>query len=766
MPYFSRFIVVTTGLIVAGLFVQIQGSAQDQTRVASIIASAALAQIEAPEAPSKESPLLKEPESADEVFDAVMLFTDFGQMEQAKGYLEQLVKMSLSDDELLAIRDEQGTAALLRLANTKELQPASTEFLKLVTAASRKKATDPAVIDAVISDLFAGPTKERIAQIEIKNIGLPAIPRLLTRLSQTDDRTESEKLLFAITQMGDTISPAIIGALETPDEKLRGALINILGWIKAEDAIPDLQYFAFSATQPPGTQMSARRSLARVKFGDEKFVKKVSGYGTADDLKKVALGYFSQKKTIATVNTPDANNQKVDIWVWDPSAGTVVPINTSTAAAANYHAVKQAKRALSFAPTREELQTLYLATIMADEAHRKGWERPVRFGPGTPFNLAITSGQTRVLESLHLAMEHGQTGAATVLLSALREIATHHALHDVGDHKSPLLQALNYPDPRVQFAAARVVLTVNPKRSFPGSTRIVQILSQALNDHGKGQALIIDPNSLRAGTLAATLNQIGYSATIAKTGRDGFRVASSRGDMDLVVMHVNSIQWELTPTITNFRADSRTSFVPIAISGPESLRATKQRLIDGHHSVAYLPETTSAPILETYLQPFVSSLTAPPLTAAQRAERKQRAMQMLAKIATGQTQIKYDISKVEDAVANSLIDNQLADAALEVLGMIPTATAQSHITEPLLAPVTPEARKMVAAWELGNHIKRFGLLLDAATVKRIEDLWNQGSNSPELQTALGAIVGTLKPSPEWTSQQLQQYQPAPIPAPN
>lgn len=752
MSHLSRSIFVLLGFAAIAFLVQISGVAQVQQNNdnADNAADADAAVDEG------EKLLLKEPESAADVFDAAILYSDFGQLEQSKKYIEQLLEMNPSDAELLGIRDEHGTAKLLRLSNTKDLQPASVELLKRVTKASQKNATDPTRIDGVINDLFSNDvTKERIAQIELRNIGLPAVPRVITRLAATTDRVEGEKLLFAMLQMGDAISPAVIGALETPNEKLQTDLINILGFLRSEDAIPDLKYFAFSASQPPGTQMAARRALARVLYDDVKLVNRVSGYGTADDLQNVAVGYFSRKQGVSKLPAGDPND-RVDVWLWENAQNTVVAENVSVEAAANFHAVRHAKRALGFAPNRNELQTLFLSAVLADEAYRKGWDQPARIGPGTPFNLAMVSGEDSVLDSLQLAMDHGRVGAATILLDVIAEIGTERAIHSSERKSSPLVHALNFPESRVQFKAAQAVLAINPKRTFTGSGRVVQILSQALNDDGRGQALIIDPNEDRAGTLASTLSQIGYQATTALTGKDGFRYATERGNIDLIVMHVNTIQWELSPTIGNFKNDSRTSFVPIAISGPEFLRPTKQRLIKQYQRVGFLPETTSAPILATFLQPFVSSISTPPLTDLQRQQNRMVALQSLAQISTGQTHIEYDITKAETNLTDALNDNDLANGAMSVLSRIPTATAQTTIADILLAPATPIERRLIAGLELSNHIKRFGAQLSQQTVQQIETAWQQ-EQSPEVRTAMAAVVGSLQPKSEWTSSKLQAF---------
>jgi hypothetical protein len=68
--------------------------------------------------------------------------------------------------------------------------------------------------------------------------------------------------------------------------------------------------------------------------------------------------------------------------------------------------------------------------------------------------------------------------------------------------------------------------------------------------------------------------------------------------------------------------------------------------------------------------------------------------------------------------------------------------------------------RIAATQRLATHVQRFGLLLSSETVARIHQLWNDRKQPDELRTALGSLIGSLKPDAALVGQRLQAYPPA------
>ena len=110
-----------------------------------------------PPAPAPESPLLVEPKTPSELFDAAILTDGLNRSALAKRYLEKLLQANPSDEVLLDLRTTHGPAIFIHLANNPDLRPASSELLDRVTAIFKKHGEDPLFIDTLIRGVQAPP---------------------------------------------------------------------------------------------------------------------------------------------------------------------------------------------------------------------------------------------------------------------------------------------------------------------------------------------------------------------------------------------------------------------------------------------------------------------------------------------------------------------------------------------------------------------------------------------------------------------------------
>ena len=74
----------------------------------------------------------------------------------------------------------------------------------------------------------------------------------------------------------------------------------------------------------------------------------------------------------------------------------------------------------------------------------------------------------------------------------------------------------------------------------------------------------------------------------------GFQRVAANGDVAVAVIHLNAIRWELSQTVANLRADSRTASVPIAIYGPVGMQDRVKHLTGQYPLVSYVEESNSA----------------------------------------------------------------------------------------------------------------------------------------------------------------------------
>ncbi len=355
-------------------------------------------------------------------------------------------------------------------------------------------------------------------------------------------------------------------------------------------------------------------------------------------------------------------------------------------------------------------------------------------------------------------MQNGNVPAAVAALQVLAQIATRTQLFGFNADRSPLLAALNYPNLRVQFAAAVTIMQLDPNRDFPGAERVVDVLTRALGNSGGPAVLVIDSNSGRANTVAGLFQQLGYRGQpiTMLTGQAGFQAAVKRNDVELIAIQANVTEWTLSQTLANFRTDARTANVPILIYGPDWAEANVKKLIDRTPLTGFIKESFTLDFFRNQVEPILERMSAKPLSEAERAAQASAGAYWLAHIArTRRTKI-FDLASAETALGGSVENPNLAQNALVALGGIPTKTAQQRLEGVVVSIAQEEPLRELAAIQLAFHIQRHGLLLTSDQVREVKAAAAKAT-SPPLSSALTSVLGSLKPNPQAVGIQLQQF---------
>src|SRR5262249_47065322 len=79
-----------------------------------------------------------------------------------------------------------------------------------------------------------------------------------------------------------------------------------------------------------------------------------------------------------------------------------------------------------------------------------------------------------------------------------------------GGDRRPLLEAIAYPNRRVQYEAALALGAAQPRQPFQGSERVVPILASAIRDASARYAIVIAPDAERQNAIADILRGKGY----------------------------------------------------------------------------------------------------------------------------------------------------------------------------------------------------------------------------------------------------------------
>uniref|UniRef100_A0A7C4LJC9 HEAT repeat domain-containing protein n=1 Tax=Schlesneria paludicola TaxID=360056 RepID=A0A7C4LJC9_9PLAN len=690
------------------------------------------------------SPLLSEPQTPEQMFAAAVLLVDLARFDLAKIYLTQLVQSDPSDELLLRLRDQHGTGEFLRLSRVKELNPPARTLLDKLDAASRRQAQDPVFVERLVAQLFTTPVRRELAIRELRNAGPVVVPEMLRLMTLRENPADQDTIVLALVGMGRQVVPVLLGAMQSPVASIRNGAIEALRLLKAAEAVPFLWSLGFSPGSDPGTAHAARRALASITLGNPGLMGGLSASRAVDELRSHAWGLYTRQLSLADP-AADGQQDTLTIWRWDSTTGRLRPEEVRREQAELELATQLSREALLISPDRSDLQRLHLGTLLATEIQRRGWEQPLSPAADGILQAAISSGESLLLDVLRDALQWKRTDAAWAALQALNQIASREVLQSGTGDVSPVLDALNYPDPRVQFAAAIVTLRAEPRASFPSASRVLAILRRALTDPGRARALVIDSDQDRATTLGGYLFEQGYDPVTATTGREGFTLAAENTGIELVVIHANVVRWDLTQTVANFRADARTAFLPLVIYGPDEARPKTQRLIARNQPAMFAGDSPAAAAFWEQVLPFVRNFRTPPMSGQQRAEFKALAADWLATIANGRMAELFDVRTAEAELLALIEEVEIVEDVLSTLVAIPSRNVQTRLAEFTINSRLPRDTRLLAANHLAAHINRFGLVLSADDVQSLKELWTSTSDV-ELQVALAGILGALKPS--------------------
>jgi DNA-binding response OmpR family regulator len=702
-----------------------------------------------------ESPLLQEPRTPEQLLDSAVLMVKLARPKLASRYLEKLMELEAGDDALLRLRDLHGPAIFLKLANNPDLHPVSVQLLERLDKLLRERDADPSRLDALIDDLFASPEKHAAALITMRNIGPAVAPRIIRQIADPDRADRYDMLVESLIRIGRPVIPPLVAALNAPENAVRVAAAMALGNIGDRRAAQHLWATAYAPGESPGVQSAFRDALAALQDPQTFVATDASEYGAVMRLNAISKSYLRPPRGA------ESDESLVSVWSWDDERRTVRRTGVSPAEAALIGGAQMARGALRISPENVDAQALFLASSLALESYHDGWNVPLPSGPGTTYNLALTAGPDVLSRSLKLSMERSNPRAALAVLQVIRQVATQHQLFKNHSPQTPVVAALDYPDRRVQFAAAATVLQLDPVRSFPGVERVVSILSRALNEGGGRRCLVVDADVQRANDTAGLLGEMGYQPQTARTGQTGFKAAVSRMDIELIVLHANTIRWDLSQTIANLRADSRTAEIPIVVYGPDSVRPRVRNLIARTPRTTYVDEVLTIEHLRLQLQPFLESLGSVSLNKEQREQFAAAAVDWLAHIASGRRTNVFDLVPAEASLAQVAVVPELGEKAIFALGAIPSRTVQGRLEEIALNGSLPVELRELGLLQLAFHIQNFGLQLTRKQVAEISALWKSGAE-PELATALASVLGTLKPNSVGVGRRLRDFPRPPV----
>lgn len=735
MPNLCRFLAIA----ILGALLATQPRAQDPFDAQPAVPAAAPGKKQAAPAPAG-SPAAQaivgnNPMTTVELLRAIDTLGQLGEPEVATSLVNQLAALKPNDTDLTAAVETLGSAVFFRLRQLQGVPPTMALIANKALQVTSKAARDPAKLQAATELLLKAETnrEQAAALVPLLSAGEEgvawAIHGLLTPNLPLAGRSRLEYIVRQAEQAAvDPLIAAVAierGAAALP---LQALLVDLGGetagiWLLApafaEPQNKPLQDLVASIYQRlPSRELAARtlQSLAKSYLdGDRRFTL------TADN--------------------------RVKIWQWDSTAKLPVAQLVSSPQAQARRAALLANQLISIDPDSPASRELWLqcqlrlrawetgldkdaAWADADLARVKGW------GSGSVEQVLVTS----------LAQQDAVSAAAALQL--LRQLGPASSLTGAKPH--PAVEALRYPNRRVQYAAAQTLLAWDPRAPFNGAGHFTQVLQHLAGSQGQRQAIVGFPNREIATRLAGYFSSVGIEGLAAWTGQTTVRLAQQSPDAELILLS-SRINFEpLSITIQELRRDPRTAHLPIVIlteDASEDPRLGAQFERDPLITIftrPYEPTSMKFILAQAFRSADGKGAGSGVISAAERRQQGLFALTALAKLLDLNPKL-YEFSQQVPQLVAAHEDPGLCEAAGSVLARIGNHPAQTALVEMASRAEVSPAQRTVAATMLAEAIRLHGVQLTRPQVALQYQRYNASeAATPETQKILGAVLDAIE----------------------
>ncbi len=694
---------------------------------AAVLAISAIAATARAQAPGPEL-FAREPRTPAELWEAADYLIRTGQGPKAVPYLDRFLKAEPDDATMIAVRDRFGVGSFLRLDAEPATKPFARPLADRLAAAARRHPSRPGAIDRLIRELLLTPAERGYALRRLWEAGPYAIPPMLSALREPGLSAGDRALIVgAMGRLQSSAVAPLAAALDSPEPAIASAAATALGAIGQRSAVPFLTFFAASPTVDPSVRSSARAAIEAITGAPLDPAPSASVRVLAD----AAWAYHR-----AVSEAPD---EPVVLWTWDAARKTPTPREVTPAdwrTALGLHFADLALRLDS----KETLAIAARVSLILDAAVRRVGPEAVATREPAAFTTATAAGRPILTSVVETAIADRRSDLATAALIALAKITDKSALSGTPRHTDALVTALTKPGRRLQFAAARAIVNLEPDRPFPGAGQVAETLGRFLADGSRPRAVVIDHNASRGAMVASALNGLGYFAQLEGNGRLGFLAAANSADVELVLVAYDLHQgWLLTDTLANLKADTRTTTLPLYVYGPYDYRYKHPNLAEDFPGLRFLVPSPEPAVMEGQLGGRRAMLT-----EAERIAYAREAAALLARIAaTPRGPLASGLPTIEPALAAALRSPEAAGSAVAVLATIPNPDGIRALADAVLDPSRPADFRAEAARRLADALRHFGPLLTRDQESRLVATIDAEPET-SVRKALGEVVLALR----------------------
>jgi len=509
----------------------------------------------------------KKPETPAEFWRAMKHEIAVGQFKIAAAYLKGFIDKSPSDEELLEIQEKEGNSAFLRLLTIPELRAGAKPLIERVNDLVQKRLSDRTRLDKLIKNLNASPEERDFSIAQLQRSGALAVPALVAALLRTaDDIPEHAAILSALPLLGKDAVPPLLAALDVNDANLKAELIDVTRRRAETAATPHLWFLAASPKETSVVRTKALDALAAFRGVPPQKLPPA----------KAALTQEAQRYYQHQVQFPDP--AAVTLWRWNGKE--LVSETLSASQIEEYYGLRFARQALDLDPSYLPAQVAFLSLVLD-----KGIDRP-----GAK-ELLRSARPELVMAVLDRALNERRVAVILASATALGDQAEIRAVRPTAGGNTPVLvRALDFPDRRVQLAAADAILRIPSPAASPANSRVIDILRRALagdsETKAKGKVLVGFANPDLGSKAAAAARKAGYEAVTVHSGREALARLNEAADIDVILIDTALPNPGLQSLLAQLRADIYAGGLPLLIATPGGREESVRPMVEAYDLMA------------------------------------------------------------------------------------------------------------------------------------------------------------------------------------
>ena len=623
----------------------------------------------------------------------------------------------VSDSELAELVDEKPklrkrlNRALDWARRVPEMEATVTELADRIESGRIELAHSPLRVKQAISMLDGSRRDQLVARKRLVAAGEYAVPGLVDLITAdgTSERVRwnAEQILIEIGREAVTPMTVVIPNVADDDKK---RLIEILEQIRYMHAAPILAELAADPSASEDVRSAARRALNNMGVSPE---------ATPGELhSELARMYFDEREDLVARPLDSMSN----IWIWGEQGGLLtspVPMEIYSP----IMAMRTSEKALSYEPDDSSALAIYVASNLRRENRLKGDSDPFFTQMDySPQFYATYHGPGVGQDVLVLGLDSGDTPLVRDALEGLAATSGQENLFGRYVGREPLVDALQYPDRRVQFDSALVLARALPDQAFPASNRVIPLLASAIRTSGDEYAIVIAESVEDRRAAQDRLEAMGFK--VVGTDRSVARLAdaiSQSPGIDLAYVQGGSLDSSET-VLENLRSTSGTLNTPVVFSvATVDMPAYKSKYAR-NMKVALVRSGISDEAFDANVETLLEDASGGRISESDSDIYAIESLDALKSIALVRPQA-YEITDAESTLVDALAERQDMTKMMvaEILSYMDSPSAQRALLDAALSQEAGDDRVQLLNYAAAS-IRRYGDNASKAQVAELSKL--------------------------------------------